>query len=45
MEPKQQFSIWYFLVAFLLILALQDELGIGSDQRTPPAPRVALAAP
>ncbi len=24
MEPKQQFSIWYFLVAFLLIVALQE---------------------
>jgi cell division protease FtsH len=24
MEPKQQFSIWYFLIAFLLILALQE---------------------
>jgi len=24
MEPKHQFSIWYFLVAFLLIVALQE---------------------
>ncbi|HSC94451.1 MAG TPA: ATP-dependent zinc metalloprotease FtsH [Burkholderiales bacterium] len=24
MEPKQQFSIWYFLIAFLLIIALQE---------------------
>ena len=24
MEPKQQFSVWYFLIAFLLILALQE---------------------
>ena len=24
MEPKQQFSIWYFLVAFLVIVALQE---------------------
>ena len=24
MEPKHQFSIWYFLIAFLLILALQE---------------------
>ena len=24
MEPKQQFSMWYFLVAFLLIVALQE---------------------
>ena len=24
MEPKQQFSIWYFIVAFLLIVALQE---------------------
>ncbi len=26
MEKKQQFSIWYFLAAFLLIVALQDYL-------------------
>jgi cell division protease FtsH len=24
MEPKQQFSIWYFLIAFLVIVALQE---------------------
>lgn len=27
MEKKQQFSIWYFFAAFLLIAALQDYLG------------------
>ena len=26
MEPKQQFSIWYFLIAFLVIIALQEFL-------------------
>ena len=24
MEPKQQFSIWYFLIAFLVIVAIQE---------------------